>query len=339
MLEKVGSKLIWKTRLDNTKWILTLLIVLYHIPVPANANGFAHAILLYVKNLGECVVTSFSLISGFLFFYNAQSMSDIYIKMKRRVWTLLIPYMLWNIVNSFYFILRNKGFSGLFQGIITADWAKNIILWDSSPHFWYIFMLIFWTILAPLLFVAYRHKGLFIILLLSQIVYFIYKGPDILTSRYIYILYTWSGYLGSRFPDLLQQIGQWDEKKRKIMFYICLTTYISIRLLYSDVSNNAILVWCYGVRSLFLILALMNAPYEYIGAKTNYCFSFWLFAVHYYLDAVISGYVCKYVPVFTVQFLSWIIVLALALMSGIIIKYISPGCFSVLTGNRNKKTY
>lgn len=189
----MNNRFIWKERLDNTKWILTLLITLYHIQLPIGASGFREIIFLYIKNLGDCVVASFSLISGFLFFYNAHTFSDVYKKMKRRIWTLLMPYVMWNIINSLYLILKNNGIRSSFRGIITADWIKNIVLWESSPHFWYIFMLIFWTVLAPLLFAIYEDKRLLIVLLLSQIIYFIYKGPEILTSRYIYILYTWGG--------------------------------------------------------------------------------------------------------------------------------------------------
>lgn len=34
------------------KWILTLLIVLYHIQLPGSAEGLAADIFMYIKNLG-----------------------------------------------------------------------------------------------------------------------------------------------------------------------------------------------------------------------------------------------------------------------------------------------
>ena len=52
--------------LDNTKWILTLLICLYHIQFMGDEK---YSTLFYwEKDLGNCVVQVFSLISGFLFF-------------------------------------------------------------------------------------------------------------------------------------------------------------------------------------------------------------------------------------------------------------------------------
>ncbi len=334
MLEETNRKFVWTKRLNNTKWILTLLIVLYHIPVPANSSGFQYTTLLYTKDLGDCVVTLFSLISGFLFFYNAHNFSDIYAKMKRRVWTLLVPYMMWNIINSLYLILRSNGISGFIKGIITTNWVKNIILWDSSPHLWYVFMLIFWTALAPLLFITYKDKRLLAVLLLSQVIYCVYKGSNILASRHTYILYTWGGLVGTIFPNLFNKWGVFDKKKRKITFYICLIIYIVIRLPYNNITNNGILVWCYAARSIFLLLALMNAPFEYVGIKTGYAFSFWTFAIHYYLDAIISDYIFKWVPIPIAQILSWVIVFSLAIASGMILKYVSPKLFLILTGNR-----
>ena len=61
--------------LDNTKWILTLLICLYHIQFMGDEK---YSTLFYwVKDLGNCVVQVFSLISGFLFFRNIRNLADV----------------------------------------------------------------------------------------------------------------------------------------------------------------------------------------------------------------------------------------------------------------------
>lgn len=133
----------WKERIDNTKWILTLLIVLYHIQLLGSAEGLTADIFMYIKNLGDCVVPAFALISGYLFFYNADSFASVKAKMYRRIWTLLIPYLAWNLLNSLYLIVRNNGVRGFFGGLLTFNWYRHCILWDASPHFWYILCLCF----------------------------------------------------------------------------------------------------------------------------------------------------------------------------------------------------
>ena len=60
--------------LDNTKWILNLLICLYHIQFMGDEK---YSTLFYwVKDLGNCVVQVFSLISGFLFFRNIRNLDN-----------------------------------------------------------------------------------------------------------------------------------------------------------------------------------------------------------------------------------------------------------------------
>lgn len=43
--------------------------------------------------IGRCAVPMFYMISGYLFFLNVESINDVYHKMRKRVHTLLIPYV------------------------------------------------------------------------------------------------------------------------------------------------------------------------------------------------------------------------------------------------------
>ena len=61
--------------LDNVKWILTLLIVLYHIGLPYQ-NKY-ESLFYLIKNLGDGAVHAFALISGFLFFKTVKKFEDL----------------------------------------------------------------------------------------------------------------------------------------------------------------------------------------------------------------------------------------------------------------------
>lgn len=76
VLSKLGRNMNNRIKsLDNTKWILTLLICLYHIQFMCDEK---YSTLFYwVKDLGNCVVQVFSLISGFLFFRNIRNLADV----------------------------------------------------------------------------------------------------------------------------------------------------------------------------------------------------------------------------------------------------------------------
>ena len=143
--------------LDNVKWILTLLIVLYHIQyLDDGENG--KKLFFFIKNLGDCVVPAFALISGFLFWKDIDSLDKVKMKIQRRIWTLGVPYLLWNFVNTLYLNLKNV--RALEMSVFNINIIHDLLQCNSSPHFWYVFMLIFWTILAPVLYYVYRDKCL-----------------------------------------------------------------------------------------------------------------------------------------------------------------------------------
>lgn len=333
---KENSQYSWSERLNNVKWILTLLIVLYHIQLIGEYSSLEGKVFLYIKNLGDCVVTSFGLISGFLFFYNVSSYSDIINKMRRRIKTLIIPYFLWNVINSAFVIVRSYGIRNISTGIKNFNPIRNLVLWDSSPHFWYVFMLIFWTLTAPLLYTFIKDIRLLLVLLSLQLLYFCFKGSEILTSRYIYVLYTWGGIVGVYFPGLPEKITTIETKRKRIVSILFISAYILIRFVYNDVTENGVLVWCYGVRSLCLIIGLMCATPEIIGNKTNYRYMFWLFAVHYWMDSVLTQMISRLLGgVLVVQIIVWLSVVLLSMCMGYLVSRVFPGIFKFLVGNRN----
>ena len=102
VLSKLGRNMNNRIKsLENTKWILTLLICLYHIQFMGDEK---YSTLFYwVKDLGNCVVQVFSLISGFLFFRNIRNLADVRDRAIKKYTALFIPFILWNIINTIRF--------------------------------------------------------------------------------------------------------------------------------------------------------------------------------------------------------------------------------------------
>ena len=214
---------------------------------------------------------------------------------------------------------------------------EDVIKWTSSPHFWYLFMLMFWTVLSPVLYLAYRDKRALILLGLSQALYLLYMGNDVLHSRFIYILYTWGGLLGSRVPDLLDRICSWDRNKKIIVSSVSWTVYFGLYLLYAGRNfPMGIQVWLYGLRAVAFLLGAINLPLLKIGQITKYRYSFWLFAVHFWLDSYVSaslGSVFAFNAVLG-QLVTWCIVVMVGLGTGILMNKWFIKAFNILTGNR-----
>lgn len=224
------------------------------------------------------------------------------------------------------------------QGIslLNIDIWNNIVMWNSSPHFWYVFMLMFWTVLSPVLFVLYNTMGGRVILFAISLVYLIYKGNNVLHSRYIYILFAWAGVIGFRFPNLINKICRL--KKKKIVMTTLLIAYLGMYFIYSDKAvGMGIKVWLYGLRGLLLLCLLINLPMAKIGSMTRFKYSFWVFAVHYWMDVYISAIAVRLVSnPLEYQMLTWFVVVALSLIIGMIVDKKTPVLFRLLSGNREK---
>lgn len=96
--------------------------------------------VLVTKVLASIALPSFFLISGYLFFVNLESWSwRTYLhKMKRRFWTLLVPFLFWNtfyIANELLKSLKKYGFSGVaFEQF--REWCQGFdsifsMFWDG----------------------------------------------------------------------------------------------------------------------------------------------------------------------------------------------------------------
>lgn len=319
--------------LDNVKWILTLLIVLYHIGLPYQ-NKY-ESLFYLIKNLGDGAVHAFALISGFLFFKTVKKFEDLEHKIKTRFFSLVLPYLLWNFIHTCVLSVINLYKSN--YAVIDFNIRNNILKWSSSPHFWYIFMLIFWTVFSPILFLLFRDKKLLILLLLSQIGYYFYKGKNILDSRFIYILYTWGGVIGFYYPDLINKLQDMKKTYKKVLYFLALLIFILISfILFKFDFDMQIKTLLYAIKGAASIILIFNLPLLIIGKKTDFKYSFWIFATHFWLDYYIAYYVSIYIDnIFFYQYITFVVVFTICLVSGIIVNKTIPKLYTLLVGNRS----
>ena len=314
--------------LDNAKWILTLMMVLYHIQFAGTEKYYFS--FMFIKNLGDCVVPAFAIISGFLFWKNVRSVDDLKGKIIRRIFSLAFPYVLWNIINTFFLNYQNGN-----RGIDLFDlniW-HNVIMWNSSPHFWYLFMLMFWTFFSPILYFMYRKKGGVALIFVLSCAYLVYKGDTVLHSRFIYLIYVWAGVIGYYFPNALEKLRIGSTPKLTSLV-VSFFAYIAMYFIYCNRSiGMGLQVWLYGVRAVFLLFLLVNLPLTKLGTMTGFKYSFWIFAMHYWLDVYVGFIVGSAISNSLVyQLITWLVVAGVGLIIGIIIDKRFPVIFKTLSG-------
>lgn len=171
-------------RLSNTiTWLrfpLIFLIILLHCYSVQRMEGshetYFKVLYPFSLWLGETGVPGFFFISGFLFFLSKKSYSQ---KIKTRIHTLLIPYLIWNsLLLFFYIIVYTAGYPQEIYGKSMADYNFIDYLrlyWDRGSYengnfvpllcpLWYIRNLLIMSLLSPLLYYIIRYaRGLFLI--------------------------------------------------------------------------------------------------------------------------------------------------------------------------------
>ena len=119
--------------------------------------------------LGETGVPIFFIFSGYLFFLSNKNYTE---KLRSRFHTLLVPYILWNLILlSLYLVLNTIGYPQNINGKSIVDYSIIDYLrlfWDRGSYdngnfvpllcpLWYIRNLIIMSILSPLLYYIIRY--------------------------------------------------------------------------------------------------------------------------------------------------------------------------------------
>lgn len=118
-------------------------------------NTYEFLKLLVSQTLVKVTVPVFFIMSGYLFFANVEpwNMQVFQLKIRRRIKTLLIPYLVWNLL----MVLKLKAFSMSF-------------FWEpANMPLWFLRDLILVSLLTPIIFVAVKRFGWWILVLLFPI--------------------------------------------------------------------------------------------------------------------------------------------------------------------------
>ena len=196
------------TIIDRLRFPLILLVVFIHSfglpyegaePILLHRGSFEIVRTMLSGMIAHSAVPAFFFISGFLMFYHVENYSmPIYRrKMQKRLYTLLLPYLLWNLVAllAWYLRLRSLGISAHMIQLLYTDKGWLSFLWifgvvgdanrdilgnvthltvPANLPLWYLRDLIVVSLLSPLVYVFIKRGrlvalSLFMLLFLSGI--------------------------------------------------------------------------------------------------------------------------------------------------------------------------
>lgn len=184
--------------------VLIIMVVYVHSSYSeAEQYTVAKIIQDYTSRLCGIANCLFFCISGYLFARDITSYKDILIKIKKRVRTLLIPYVLWNIIFVLWYIVLESipGVNGFCNGSGTLDkYVSQSIIESMNDLF-----------VSPAAFQLWFLRDLLIMMIFTPVFWWLSKNigwlalliAGISTLVYPWLLYFWVGiFLSTKKIDI-----------------------------------------------------------------------------------------------------------------------------------------
>ena len=133
--------------------VLVIFVHSTHFPLTAlqavpNTGFFSTSFLIKIEYffsefLGQAAVPGFFFLSGFLFLKGLYSRNDWLRKEKSRVFSYILPYLIWNTMMTLLYLSFGKA------GWSLKTVAEGIFLYRFNPVFWYFYQLILLSFCFP----------------------------------------------------------------------------------------------------------------------------------------------------------------------------------------------
>lgn len=334
-------------KISIMKFILILQVVLIHCNFPEewHVNPSGEDVITLIMYLIRASVPCFFVISGYLYFRNVKTFTvrGYMQKTRRRVFSLLVPYLLWNCVFLVYLLVK-IWLSGNAEDTIFADndpiFMKLLLIlkgfWSFNheyPYafaFWFVRNLIVFCSLSPVAYLLARNLYVFLLFIVLLVIW----GGGLFGFEYFVI----GAFISCRCatcertvsPTILMSAGG----------ALWLATGVGAYIFRSDLNVVVIcetifaLAFCAGTASLLLKAAKRSLIDVCISS------TFFIYAIHQFfanpfkkiyrsvfdLDSfggVMGEYVATFVSLIVVSFLLWKL-----------LKAVSPRAERILSGNR-----
>jgi len=285
---------------DRLRFPLAVAVVVLHhgVTLVLDATGALKVLCIFFQE-GICrlAVPAFFFFSGYLFFNKLQEWSwqEWGEKLKRRVWSLFVPYILWNLITFFaYWLFGNihgealslrQHFANL--GGLRMFWSVNGSLVQGEPidgPLWFIRDLMVFTLLAPVWFRFFRWTKSWGVCVLCAIFLFV---PGIIPEGLIFFL------IGAFFQLKGINVVRMAWPYRKYIYLVSILTLIAIYFCFDWEYGRRfvkILFFFSGVASLLCLAVytlLQEKPKEHPFLVKS---SFFIFAAHSVL--ILNEIVC-----------------------------------------------
>lgn len=296
--------------------------------------------LNYIHYFTRNAVKLFWMISAFLF-YRDYNLSKTTSKYKSRFNSLVIPYLLWNLIGIFFtwtisstavlseqvnsLSLFYPSWQNLFEGLF--HYKYNII-------FWFIFELILLVALAPFIYIMLSNKyiGVITLVVFYFVSPYIFDNQNIIRGGNSWGYYLAAAYAGIHFYKQIQ-----IKVNNKIAF-ICGVAAVMLTYLQMTYQSYRFLMTFITCLSCTLMWFSADCLMRYYR-KWMIGISMFIYAIHFNIDMVVSKIIVRALPDFPevsalAFLLAWFVTIALSVSIAFILRKYTPKLYYLLNGGR-----
>lgn len=347
-----SEAIFWRKK-EWVSFLLSILVFFIHSNFAKDSVGDSlisvinqKTFYFFSRSITQFAVPMFFMLSGISFF-KEYSNNKYRRKIKSRIFTLIIPYLVWNTVWLLWKIFCSYSFLSKFTNadnrypITLISILKGIFFHGCNGPFWFIFDLIIFSLAAPLVFLVVKNKyvSLSVICILSVLALF---GIHIPTSLFYYpnsiIFYIIGATVGYHYFDF---ISKKSSGKTQILSVIILLTYVLLKNIVPQkyhIDNYFIQVIVFTICS-FALWNIVDMFIENIKPRAIYSRSFAIYAMHLNVALIVLKVLSILLPQSEwLEIPKFIIMVSLTLViinvvCTVLEKFL-PKVYGVLTGNR-----
>ena len=351
-----NETLFWKKK-EFISFLLSILVFFIHsyFAQEITDTSFISVVNHKVSYFFSCSITRFAvpmffMMSGITFFKDYNNKKYL-AKIKARLFTLVIPYLLWNTIWMLWEIFTSYSFIAKFSTdsmpypLTLTSILKGIFFYGCNIPFWFVFDLIIFSFAAPLVFLIIKNKyiGVGSVICLSIVSLFgLHLPMDVFYYPMAIVFYLIGAIIGYHFFDFASQKSS---KPLQIASVIFLAAYI----LAKNIAPQEIHIDNYLTQTIVYTLAafslwnIADIFIERIKARAIYRRSFAIYAMHLNVAIVILKILAfctpknewLEIPKFIIMVVSTLIIVNL--ICAFLEKFVPP-VYATLMGNRvNKK--
>lgn len=345
--------LFWKKK-EFISFLLSILVFFIHSYFAQDSgDGSLISVVNHkVSYFFSCSITRFAvpmffMMSGITFFKGYTNQKYLG-KIKSRLFTLVIPYLLWNTIWMLWEIFSSYSFLSKFgtsepYPLTFISILKGIFFYNCNNPFWFIFDLIVFSFAAPMVFLIVKNKyvGIVSIMALSVVSLF---GIHLPTAVFYYpmsiVFYLMGALIGYHFFDLAcQKSSKWMQ----IASFVFLAAYILAKNIVPQslhIDNYLLQTVVYALAA-FSLWNVTDVFIERMKPRAIYRRSFAVYAMHLNVGMIIlkvfslcipsNGWL--EIPKFILMIVS---TLAIIHFVCVFLEKFTPKTYAILMGNRTK---